>query len=321
MNTRAMAAMAPLVPAGLDASGVGDVSRFAPASSISVPLRLVLPRRVLLVLSGGGRNYVALAGAVQRLQDLGVEVVAIAGVSAGAIVAALVAARRDRLPLWDLIRKTLPGSKIPLSRRLMPWRRPYGMYGGSELVREFERRLVPAFGVARMPLAILTAQLGVGQVWWSSWLTPEEEIARTVRASMAVPGLFTPVLLDGHWHVDGGLASNFPLDDVPWPQHLRGEAVLGLKVNALGGGGRRSLGGLLDYLGAVVDTAIRANEREDIEDVKSPWISVDVVGDSLDLEVTVEDARVLWQLGRQAVDDWVRTRRRMLEVARVRGGL
>lgn len=291
----------------------------------SLPLALVLPRRALLVLSGGGRNYLALAGAVQRLEDLGVEVVAIAGVSAGAIVAALVAARRDRLPLWDVVRKTLPGSKIPLSRRLMPWRRPYGMYGGAELVREFERRLVPAFGVARIPLGILTAQLGVGDIWWSSWLTPEESIARVVRASMAVPGLFTPVLLDGYWHVDGGVASNFPLDDVPWPSHLRGVPVLGLKVQALtGGGGRRQVGGVLDYLGAVVDTAIRSNEREDLDDARgdgTPWIPVPVPGDSLDLEVSVEDARGLWRLGRQAVDDWVRTRRRMLEVARDRGGL
>ena len=40
----------------------------------------------------------------------------------------------------------------------------------------------------------------------------EGKLHRAVRASMAVPGVFTPAVIDGHYYVDGGVLEELPVD-------------------------------------------------------------------------------------------------------------
>ena len=37
-------------------------------------------------------------------------------------------------------------------------------------------------------------------------------IWRALKASVSIPGLLPPVVIDGHWHVDGGIMNNLPVD-------------------------------------------------------------------------------------------------------------
>ena len=58
-----------------------------------------------------------------------------------------------------------------------------------------------------IPFAAVAADLQTGR---EVWLT-EGVLADSVRASMAMPGLFPPVSIDEHWMVDGGLVNPVPV--------------------------------------------------------------------------------------------------------------
>ena len=292
-------------------------------SEFKVPIRKAtgLPKKVYLVLSGGGINYIAHAGAVSALEAAGVEIAGCGGASAGAIVSAFVCGRKEPdTDLKDIIMRTIPGLHVSLGARMFPWRRPYGLNTGKGLVQAFERELLSKMYKARKPLAIVTCPLWRRQKVWTSWSqdrkTREESLPRVVRASMAVPGLFTPIYLDGHPHIDGGLSSNFPIDDISFPDPTI--PILGLKIQSVGE--KEELRSIWDYIGAVVNTAIHSNESEDIDDAAAsgtPWIEIEVPPGSLNLDIDEATAHTLWRCGVESVEDWRDTRRRMLPFLRV----
>ena len=79
-------------------------------------------RRVNGVFKGGGAKGIAYAGAVKACEEAGIEFDAVAGASAGAIAAALVACRcpADELgPLLESALSTLPSP----SRAFATWNR------------------------------------------------------------------------------------------------------------------------------------------------------------------------------------------------------
>lgn len=258
-----------------------------------------------LALEGGGVKGIALVGAVTELLDRGITVDRVAGTSAGAIVAALLAggATPSQLAEWvrdvdyewfrdkgllDRLGPIGKGASLLLER---------GVYEGDALRRFLARRLgqldVRTFGdlrragddaplSQRWSLVVPVVDLTVGRLLRLPWdaraawdLDPDElDVATIVQASTAIPYFFEPVeLRDGggreHVLVDGGLVANYPLELFrradPGPARL---PTIGVKLSAAPEAAFpvRDLGGPRDYAETVVMTALAAQDRRLLTD-------------------------------------------------------
>lgn len=161
--------------------------------------------RVALVLGSGGARGYAHLGAVAELRERGHEIVAVSGTSMGALVGGLVAAGRDEeFAAWAV---SLTGRRV--LRMVDPSWAGGGAVGADRVMAELEE-LVGEVTIEDLPIpftAVATDLLARREVWFQHGpLTP------AIRASIAIPGLFTPVVVDGRILVDGGLLNPLPLD-------------------------------------------------------------------------------------------------------------
>lgn len=199
-----------------------------------------------LVFEGGGVKGIGLAGAYAALSERGFEPKCVAGTSAGAITAALVAAGYSSAEL-DRILLELPFSdfkdpdwwdKAGTPGKLVSLIREKGIYEG-KFFRDWIAGLLEAKGVTRFgdlsfeqddrPEKGYRLKVIASDVTHRRMLVlPDDaghlgvdpdklEIAYAVRMSMSIPIFFEPVQhtnpKTGHEHliVDGGMLSNFPV--------------------------------------------------------------------------------------------------------------
>lgn len=164
-------------------------------------------RPVALALGGGAALGWAHIGIVQVLQENGLPIAAVAGTSIGAVVGAAVVT--NRLPELEQIARA--ANALTVMRYLDLSFKPGGVLGGrtveKELARYFEGL---AMETLPLPFATVAADL----------VTGEEVVIRTgpvvdaVRASLAIPGIFTPVVRGDHVLSDGGLINPIPVSAV-----------------------------------------------------------------------------------------------------------
>jgi predicted acylesterase/phospholipase RssA len=183
-----------------------------------------------LVLSGGGGRGLAHAGAIAALEELGYEMPVIVGTSMGAIIGSLYAAGYDADEIRSIIGDenwlerfaavpvaTGPerDAHRPLLRFGLGTRRvPDGLLTASGVNRRLVELLFDA-GVRagndfdRLPrrFRAIAADLATGE----QVVLGGGDLPRSVRASMAVPGMFAPVLWDERLLVDGGVVNNVPV--------------------------------------------------------------------------------------------------------------
>jgi NTE family protein len=210
---------------------------------------LPLPETVALVLQGGGALGSYQAGVAEALAEGGIEIDWVAGISIGAVNAALiagnppdtrVAALRD---FWTTVSSSLPSfpilgderereflhewsagfvalSGVPgffRPRMLSPTFAPPGSaaalsyYDPSPLVATLNR-LVDWDLVNHGPMRLSVGAVDVDSGNFRFFDTERETIdARHLMASGALPPGFPPVEIDGCHYWDGGLVSNTPL--------------------------------------------------------------------------------------------------------------
>lgn len=193
--------------------------------------------RVGLVLSGGGARGAAHIGILKILEELRVPVDAIAGTSMGAVVGALYASGMSAAEIEQLIgsvdwqdafrdrppRETLNFRRKQDDREFLV-RAPIGLRGGTlrfprgliqgqklnEMLRAATLRVAGAENFDALPVRFraLATDLSTG----AAVVFSRGSLATAVRASMAAPGVFAPVGVDGRLLVDGGLVENLPVD-------------------------------------------------------------------------------------------------------------
>jgi len=160
------------------------------------------PRVGLALGSGSARGW-AHVGVIRALEQAGIRPDLVCGTSIGALVGAVYAAGElDRFEQWLL------GMRVMDVIGFMDVSLGGGMLKG-ERVMEFVRRNFvdrPIEELA-MPFAAVATALHTGaEVWLRDGSTVD-----AVRASIALPALFTPVLRDGMTLVDGGLVNPVPV--------------------------------------------------------------------------------------------------------------
>jgi NTE family protein len=191
-----------------------------------------LPPRVALVLGGGGARGFAHVGVIRVLEDAGVPVELVVGTSVGSLVGALYAGNTNAREMERLARGLDRGDFFDFS--LAPALFGTGLASGERLERFVrERAGVERIEELRIPYAAVATDLETGE----AVVLRAGDLARSVRASSAIPGVFEPVPIDGRLLVDGAVARNLP---VKVARELGADVVIAVDVTAIEGAARPS---------------------------------------------------------------------------------
>jgi NTE family protein len=207
-----------------------------------------------LVLSGGGIYGAAHVGVLAALQELGIRPDVVVGTSAGSLVGGVYAAGHPVETLLKLTRELSPRD-VPLDwksilaaivrRRHLPdrvlnpdplLRKAEGLIGGATVRSTRIPCYITATSLTARRVVVFGPPLSVDPFSEDALkLVPWPEdvpLLTAMAASTAVPGLFRPVRLQGHWLVDGGVLDDYPLDVAVLAGATR---VIGVYIDDRGG--------------------------------------------------------------------------------------
>src|SRR5262245_9400143 len=219
----------------------------APATTTSRP-------SVALVLAGGGAKGAAHIGVLRVLDELHVPVDCVVGTSMGALVGATFSTGRRPEEIEQRVlaidwERTIGGQgrreRMPIKRKLASLnytiplelgisRKGIAMPGGlivTQEIEQFLRTLVAPYRYTRdfddLPIpfrAVATDMVAGGAV-----ILDNGDLSAAMRASMALPGVFSPVTLGDKVLSDGGMMANLPVDI---GRQLCGEAVIAVWMSS-----------------------------------------------------------------------------------------
>ena len=167
--------------------------------------RTMSGKSVGLVLSGGGARAYAHIGVIRALREANCPIDFIGGASMGAIVAAAFASGWDDAEIDRRIRKAFVESN-PLSDYRLP---VVGLVKGHKV----DARLKEHFGETQIedmayPFFAVSTNLTQGTFQVHS----EGLLREALRASISLPGILPPVVMQKQVMVDGAVLNNFPVD-------------------------------------------------------------------------------------------------------------
>ena len=161
-----------------------------------------MPRIGLALGSGAARGW-SHFGVIRALQRMGVSIDVIAGTSIGAIVAAAYASGG-----LDAMQKWVESLTWVDVLSLMDVSLRGGALQGDRVIDYCaEHFFATRFEDLSIPFACVATELTTGREIWLR----EGELRPAVRASIGLPGMFTPTKLHGRWLVDGGLVNPVPV--------------------------------------------------------------------------------------------------------------
>jgi len=180
---------------------------------MKLPLLARFLRRKLtgvgLALGGGGVRGLAHIGVLKVLTEAGIPISALAGTSAGGFIGAFYAAGISPEAMEEeALRLTSPAGRFAFLHRSLPFRGVLSTQKVIEYLHKFLGDLT--FDRLHIPLAVVAVDLRTGQ----KVVLNQGRVLDAVRATIALPGLFTPVELGDWLLVDGGLLDNLPVDVV-----------------------------------------------------------------------------------------------------------
>ena len=197
-------------------------------SDMSRLARLLTRQAVGLVLAGGGARGFAHLGIWKVLREQGVEIDCVGGTSMGAVMAAVIAADREVNESLGIVKRafqlnpTGDYNLVPLISLIR-----------GERVRQIIRRSLDELMGGPGDIA----DLWKGYFCIASNYSQGREVcfdrgdlAKSLRASIAIPGALPPVVHEGDLLCDGGTFNNFPVDVM---RQMRGVGkVIGVDLGA-----------------------------------------------------------------------------------------
>ncbi len=163
--------------------------------------------RIALVLGGGAARGFAHIGVIRTLEQEKIPIDLIVGTSVGSLIGAIYASDMNSFDLeWTAF--MLEKDDV-FDYALLSAITSMGPVKGDKL-EEFVRNKVPVANIEnlRLPFAAVATDLNRG----TRVVLDRGPVAKAVRASSAIPGVFNPVDLQGRILVDGGLVDNIPID-------------------------------------------------------------------------------------------------------------
>lgn len=177
--------------------------------------------RVGVALGSGAARGLAHIGVLQTLEQHGIRLHIVAGTSIGALIgAAYVSNRLAQLDKW--VRSLTLSTVVSF----LDFRLNGGMIKGARLMNLFRDQLHDLhIEDLDQPFSAVATELHTGREVWLR----TGPIIDAVRASIALPGLFSPVWRDGRMLVDGGLVNPVP---VSLARAMDADIVIAVDLNA-----------------------------------------------------------------------------------------
>lgn len=252
----------------------------------------VQQERLGLALAGGGALGFAHVGVISVLEEIGLDPELLSGTSIGGIVGALYSAGYTSEEMMEIVsevdwselfidtpvRRFLSYDEKTAMRRyrfIVPIRdgvflEPSGLSAGQNVIELLdsllaEYAIVDDFSELPRPIAIIAADLLTGE----EVVFHRGDLKSAVRASMAVPGVFTPLYYDGRYLIDGGWINNLPVDAV---MELGATRAIAVSLTAV----RRSeeeistIGAVIDQSGMILRNATLQRNLELADVVITP---------------------------------------------------
>jgi NTE family protein len=159
--------------------------------------------KTALVLSGGSARGIAHLGVVKILKREGFKFDLVVGTSIGSLVGAAYALD---IPLDHVEQVALKTSAMDLLDITIS---RMGLTEGNRLEDVIRQVIMgKTFADAKTPLAITAVDVQTGEELYFT----EGDLARTIKASCSLPGIFKPVELTGRLLIDGGMRQHMPTD-------------------------------------------------------------------------------------------------------------
>ena len=220
------------------------------------PVRAEIPqprKKVGLVLSGGGAKGMAHIGAIKVIEEAGIPIDYVVGTSMGSIIGGLYAIGYTPEQMDSMVRKQdwgyLLSDRISRSQKNMAEREvdekyvisvPFsktaiqdvtgGLIKGQNIADLFSELTLGYhdsldFNKLPIPYACVSENIANGREYdFHSGV-----LATAMRASMAIPGVFTPVRLDSMVLIDGGVVNNYPVDVA---RRMGADVIIGVDVQS-----------------------------------------------------------------------------------------
>ncbi len=182
-----------------------------------------MDKKIALVLSGGGARGVAHIGVIEELIKRGYTITSIAGTSMGALIGGVYATGKlnefskwiislDQMEIFKMVDLTIGSA---------------GLIKGEKVLKRM-KEFIPDTNIEDLPIPYSATAVDI--------IKHEEVVFRSgslydaIRASIAIPSVFTPVKKDGAILVDGGVMNNLPITNV---ERTEGDQLVAVHVNAL----------------------------------------------------------------------------------------
>jgi NTE family protein len=278
------------------------------------------------VFEGGGVKGVALIGALKRLEEEGIEFGRVAGTSAGAIAASLVAsgykAEEIKDILWNKNFNDFANVKVFIRKK---WRIVFSPYILNLLSLFFSSAGYGVFSTDKFYIWVkgLLKEKGVTDfksvpiylrvfavdvfnqqlLQFDKDVSPHLEVAEAVRMSMSIPLFFRAKVKKKALIVDGGVLANYPIATFSAEGSL--VSTIGFKLiskdETLPPSFPRNI---LAYLMRIFETMQTAHEKVYVEEAK--WARTIPIPtgtiSTIKFDLTEEDKKFLWDSGYNAAD-------------------
>jgi NTE family protein len=178
-------------------------------------------KTVGLALGGGGARGCAHVGVIKALQEAGIRIDCIAGTSIGAFVGGVFAAGN----IDELEKYLLKIKWKDVVKYMDPVLPKQGLFGG-EKVRTLADKMLTrhTFKNIKIPFIAVATDLETGK----EAHLQTGKISEAIRASIAIPGIFTPFKKDGKYLLDGGLVNPVPVNVV---RKMGADIVIAVDLN------------------------------------------------------------------------------------------
>ncbi|NPA36788.1 MAG: alpha/beta hydrolase [Chlorobi bacterium] len=241
--------------------------------------------KIGVVLSGGGAKGIAHIGILKALEEEGIRPDYIVGTSMGSIIGGLYSLgySADQLDSiiraidWNLVlSNNIPFNYVAFEEKLYYNRYlvslsfkdgklniPSGMIEGQMLSQVLNRYTWPAmkydnFDEFPIPFRCIATDVSTGE----QIVFKDGPLSEALRASMAIPTVFTAADLDSTLAVDGGILNNFPVDKVI---DMGADIVIGINVSDEGLVNAKELGSMMGILMQVAMFPSLKKVKEDIK--------------------------------------------------------
>lgn len=244
------------------------------------PLKTNRRPRIGLVLSGGGAKGLAHIGVLKVLEEAGIYPDYIGGTSMGSIIGALYAVgysadsiksmvldinwpelltdqiNRNNLSIDDKMKDGKYFAPIPIHNGRFEL--PSGVIAGQNISLLFNKLTFSEYAhsdFSQLPIPFLCVASDV--VSGEAVVLKKGNLSQAIRASMAIPTVFTPVDIDGKLLIDGGVFNNLPINEV---RDMGADIIIAVNV----GFSRYSRDQLKSFV-SIMEQAFFIRNQKDIE--------------------------------------------------------